>query len=424
MAALSPTAQAVFHKAAWRLLPFIVLLYFPSFLDRINIGFAALTMNADLGLSAAAYGTGAGIFFLGYFIFEVPSNLALERVGARRWIFRIMVTWGVLSVAMALVRGPIDFWIVRFLLGMAEAGFFPGIILYLTYWFPEPMRARIMSRFLIALPLSSAIGGPVSAWLLGTQFLGLRGWQSMFILEGLPAVLLGVAVLWLLPDRPRAARWLTDSEAKLIEDALAAERTSPVHATFKGALGSGAVWHLAVLYFGIVVALYGFSFWAPQAVKAFGGLSNQQVGWLTAIPYLAVVPAMLSWARRSDRRDERRWHIAAPAFVAALAFALVSFVASPGFRLLLFSIAAVGIYATLPVFWTVPTKLLRGSAAAGGIALINAIGNLGGYFGPLGIGLLKDRYGYGASFLTLTASLVLAACLAVTLRKPAGGKAD
>ncbi|MDB5719580.1 MAG: major facilitator superfamily 1, partial [Alphaproteobacteria bacterium] len=408
-------AHASLGKAAWRLLPFIVLLYFVSFLDRVNIGFAALTMNADLGLSAAAYGTGAGIFFLGYFLFEIPSNVILERVGARRWISRILVTWGLLSISMAFVVGPVSFWIVRFFLGMAEAGFFPGIILYLTYWFPAPVRARITSRFLIALPLSSAVGAPVSTWLLGTQLFGFHGWQSMFLLEGLPAIILGIMVLRLLPDRPRNARWLTAAEAEAIEAALVAEPATST--TLRSGLTGARVWHLASIYFGIVVALYGFSFWAPQAIKGFGGLSNQQVGFLSAIPYLAVIPAMLIWAHHSDRSRERRWHIALPALLAGLAFGAGALVDAPALRLILFVIAAVGIYATLPVFWTLPSSFLGGTGAAGGIALINAVGNLGGYFGPSAIGLLKDRYGYGASFAVLAISLVVAGVLALALRR-------
>ena len=405
--------SAALRKAASRLLPFIILLYFVSFLDRVNVGFAALTMNHDLGISAAAYGTGAGIFFLRYFLFEVPSNVILERVGARRWIARIMISWGVLSVAMAFVVGPVSFALVRFLLGMAEAGFFPGIILYLTFWFPGTMRARIMGWFLVALPLSSIIGAPFSTWMLGTNLLGLRGWQSMFVLEGLPAILCGFLVWRLLPDRPGDATWLRPDESAAIERALASEAAPKGHATLMLALTSGRVWHLAVIYFGIVVGLYGFSFWAPQVIKSFGGLSNQQVGLVTVIPYVLAMLGMVGWSWNSDRLGERRWHIAFAAFAGAIGFTASAVIGDPVLKLAAFSFAAIGIYATLPVFWTLPTAFLSGTGAAAGIALINAIGNLGGYFGPSVIGALKERYGYGAGFLVLAVGLAVAGILAL-----------
>lgn len=417
MTASAALEQAAFRKVFWRLIPLVGLLYFVSFLDRVNVGYAALTMNQDIGLSAAAYGMGAGIFFLGYFLFEVPSNLMLERFGARRWIARIMVSWGALSIAMAFVTGPTSFWIVRFLLGMAEAGFFPGIILYLTYWFPGSVRGRIMGWFLMALPVSSLIGAPLSTWLLGHSMFGLRGWQTMFVVEGLPAIILGLAVLRLLPDRPGKARWLSAEEAAAVEAAVAREGAGARHSSLKAGLTNPRVWHFGLIYFGIVVGVYGFGFWAPQIIKAFGDLSNQQVGLINTIPFLLVPFAMYFWGRRSDRSGERRGHLATAAFTGAAGFAVSALTGDPVLMMIAFTVAALGVYASLPVFWTLPTAFLSGSAAAGGIALINSLGNLGGYVGPAAIGQLKDRFGFGMGLGVLAAGLVLAGVLALLVPK-------
>lgn len=405
------------RKATVRLLPFLGLLYFISFLDRVNVGFAALTMNADLGLTAVAYGAGTGIFFLGYFLFEVPSNLILARVGARRWISRIMVTWGLLTIASAFVTGPVSFWIVRFLLGVAEAGFFPGIILYLTYWFPAAMRGRIMGWFLVALPLSSAFGAPISTWLLDKPFLGLTGWQGMFVIEGIPAVLLGVIVWMILPDRPRDARWLEPGEAGAIERAVGAEhRGGARHELPWDAARSPQVWHLALIYFGIVTGLYGFAFWGPQMIKTLAGATNQQTGLLTMMPYLLAAAAIVLWGRSSDARQERRWHLAIPMLLGAAGFAFASVVqANAALSLIAFTAAIMGVYAAIPIFWTRPAAILAGTGAAAGIALVNAVGNLGGYFGPTVIGLLKDSGGYAAGLGFLAGVLLVAAVLALRL---------
>jgi ACS family tartrate transporter-like MFS transporter len=412
--------DAAIAKAAWRIVPLVALLYFVSFLDRVNVGFAALTMNKEIGLSAAAYGAGAGIFFIGYFIFGVPSNLILERVGARRWIACIMVAWGLVSGAMAFVSGPASFWGVRFALGVAEAGFFPGIILYLTYWFPGRLRGRIMGWFLTALPISSVIGAPVSTWLLGQQLGAWSGWRLMFVVEAVPAVVLGLLVLRILPDRPRAARWLSADEAAAIENALARDAAPATKSGAMEGMLNPRVWQLAIIYLGIVVGLYGFSFWAPQMIKAFGSLSNVQVGLVTTIPYLLAAALMFVWARRSDVRGERRWHLAVAALVGAAGFAVSAWVGDPATKLAAFTVAAVGVYAALPVFWTVPTALLSGTAAAGGIALINAVGNLGGYAGPFAIGELKEHYGFGAGLMVLAGALVIAGVLAALLPRGAG----
>ena len=382
------------HKVSWRLIPFMVLLYFVAFLDRVNVGFAALTMNKDLGLTATVFGNGAGIFFIGYFIFEVQSNIALEKFGARMWIARIMITWGIISGLMALTKGPISFYTLRFLLGIAEAGFFPGMILYLTYWFPSAYRAKIVGCFLLAIPISSIIGAPISTALLGTSILGLKGWQSLFILEALPALVLGVVVLFFMTDKPEKAHWLTPAERDWLSRVLQAERKtreSVHHYTLGQALMNPRVVLFGLMYFGIVIGLYGFSFWLPQIIKGFGGLSNWQVGLITMIPSAFAAAAMYLWGRHSDKTGERVWHVFLPAIIGGTSLAISGFLTgTPALALVALTIGAMGIYAALPTFWTLPTAMLSGTAAAGGIALINSIGNLGGYFGPSFMGYLKD----------------------------------
>ncbi len=382
------------RKVSLRLIPFMVLLYFVAFLDRVNVGFAALTMNKDLGLTATVFGNGAGIFFIGYFIFEVPSNVALEKFGARMWIARIMITWGIISGLMALTKGPISFYTLRFLLGIAEAGFFPGMILYLTYWFPSAYRAKIVGCFLLAIPISSIIGAPISTALLGTSILGMKGWQSLFILEALPALVLGVVVLFFMTDKPEKAHWLTPAERDWLSRVLQAERKtreSVHHYTLGQALMNPRVVLFGLMYFGIVIGLYGFSFWLPQIIKGFGGLSNWQVGLITMIPSAFAAATMYLWGRHSDKTGERVWHVFLPAIIGGTSLAISGFLTgTPALALVALTIGAMGIYAALPTFWTLPTAMLSGTAAAGGIALINSIGNLGGYFGPSFMGYLKD----------------------------------
>ena len=382
------------RKVSLRLIPFMVVLYFVAFLDRVNVGFAALTMNKDLGLTATVFGNGAGIFFVGYFIFEVPSNVALEKFGARMWIARIMITWGIVSGLMSLTTGPISFYVLRFLLGIAEAGFFPGMILYLTYWFPSAYRAKIVGAFLLAIPISSIVGAPVSTALLGTSILGLKGWQCLFILEAIPAIVLGIVVLFLMTDKPEKAHWLTPAERDWLSRVLQAERKtreSVHHYTLGQALMNPRVVLFGFMYFGIVIGLYGFSFWLPQIIKGFGGLSNWQVGLITMIPSAFAAVTMYLWGRHSDRTGERVWHVFLPAVIGGTSLAISGFLTgTPALALIALTIGAMGIYAALPTFWTLPTAMLSGTAAAGGIALINSIGNLGGYFGPSFMGYLKD----------------------------------
>ncbi len=421
---MSDTTETVgrraFGRAAWRLLPLLGLLYFVSFIDRVNVGFAALTMQADLGLSASAYGFGAGIFFIGYFLFEIPSNLILLRVGAPRWIAIIMWTWGLVSAATAFVWSKESFWVVRFILGVAEAGFFPAVILYLTQWFPNERRGRIMAGFLLAVPISSAVGAPLSTALLGLQGFGLQGWQWLFIVEGFPALLLGAAALAYLPNGPAAARWLSAEEKASVAAVLDEEaaRVSAAHGHGLGAaLLRADVWLYAAIYFGLVAGLYGLGFWLPQIVKGFGGLDNQRVGLIAAAPYALGALVMFLWGRHSDATRERVLHVALPALVGGAGFIWAANVHDPVLSMAAISIAAAGIFAALSSFWTVPTARLTGAAAAAGIALINAIGNLSGYFAPSAIGVLKERTGgYGSGLLMLGAALIFAGLLMLTQR--------
>lgn len=409
---------AVLRKTALRLVPFLGLLYFTAYLDRVNVGFAALTMNADIGLSSAAYGMGAGVFFIGYFLFEVPSNLILEKVGARVWIARIMVTWGVLSAAMAFVQGPTSFYVVRFLLGVAEAGFFPGIILYLTYWFPWAERAKIVAAFMIALPLSSVVGAPVSTALLDTSVFGLKGWQTMFLLEGLPSIVLGVVVFFRLADKPAAATWLTAAEKAVLQTALDRDRAphqDHLH-SLAAVFRKPQVWAFCVVYFGLAMANYGLGFWLPQIVKGFGGLSNVQIGLLSALPALISCFAMFFWSRHSDHSGERLWHFVIPSATAALAFLLAAQTLGAPVQFLALAVATVTLNCAIPMFWSLPTRFLRGAAAAGGIALINSVGNLAGYFGPTVMGLVKEATGlYGGGLLVLAAGMAVTAGLALAI---------
>jgi ACS family tartrate transporter-like MFS transporter len=405
----------VFAKAAKRLIPFMILLYVVSFLDRVNVSFAALTMNKDLNFSPEIYGAGAGIFFLGYFLFEVPSNVIMERVGARLWMCRIMLTWGIVSMATAFVRGPYEFYAARFLLGLAEAGFFPGMVLYLTYWFPSETRARFIALFLAGVPLASVIGAPVSGYLLGFENLaGLHGWQWLFLIEGAPSCVLAFVILFVLPDRPSKASWLSAAEKNEIETRLAAEPKRD-HEALIPMLRDARVWLLAIPDFGIVIALYGVGLWLPQIVKGMG-YTNIETGFVVAIPYLASVIGMVAVGASSDRSGERILHIAIPALMAAGGLVAAAILGESVAAIVALTVALVGIYAALSVFWTLPPSFLGGTAAAGGIALINSISNLGGFFGPNLMGWLKQTTGgYSAGMLVLAAGLVAAAGLAAAI---------
>jgi ACS family tartrate transporter-like MFS transporter len=412
---LSGTVEArALAKAGRRIIPFVMLLYFVAFIDRVNIGFAALTMNRELGFSDEVFGFAASIFFIGYFLFEVPSNLVLHRIGARIWIARVMIIWGLISGAMALVQGAASFYALRFLLGAAEAGFFPGIILYLSYWFPARRRAGVTALFLAAAPLSTALGSPVSAALLTLDgALGLSGWQWLFLAEALPAVILGIVVLFYLTDRPEQAKWLDDDERDWLVGTLAAEqaglRAASGHQTWRG-LADLRVLALGLIYFGTSAGLYALSIWSPQIIRQFG-LTTLQTGFLNVIPAGCAVIAMVLWARHSDRSGERIWHVVGPCLLAAGGLVYVGSAATIPGVLIALSLVNIGISAAKAPLWSLPTLFLSGSAAAAGIALINAIGNLGGFAGPYLIGWIKDQTGSFRGGLYAVAGLLLVSAL-------------
>src|SRR5262245_28988600 len=416
---MEPLEHRTIAKVTRRLVPFLMVCFFIAYLDRVNVSFAALTMNQDLNLSAAAFGFGAGIFFLAYFLFEVPSNLFLERMGARKWIARIMFTWGLLSGAMAFVTGEAGFYLVRVLLGVAEAGFFPGIIFYLTLWFPSVYRARIIGYFMAAIPLSTVIGAPVSGLLLGLDgWMGLKGWQWLFILEAAPAIVLSVVVFFYLTDRPADAAWLESDERAWLVTRAEQERRKcerARHYSVTQALLNPKVLALSLVYFGAVALNYGLSFFLPQIVKAFG-VSNTQAGIISALPYVVGLVSIVWWGRRSDRKLERRFHIAFPLFVASAGIALSTLFEDPTLKMICLSIAGFGIFGNLPVFWTFPAAFLSGAAAAGGIALINSIGNLAGFAGPYAMGRIKDMTGsYTLGLLSLSAAGIAAMIIVLCL---------
>ena len=408
---MDPIEKRTIAKVTKRIVPFLMLCYFVAYLDRVNVGFAALTMNKALGISATAFGFGAGIFFFSYFLFEVPSNLALERFGARKWIARIMMSWGILSGMMALIGGETGVYVVRVLLGVAEAGFFPGIIFYLTLWFPGVYRARIIGWFMAAIPLSSVLGGPVSGWILGLDGAsGLAGWQWLFILEAAPAIVLAVVVWFYLTDRPADAKWLEPEERAWLNSRLSAEikQKEEVHGlSVLQALFNPRILALALVYFGAVAANYGTGFWLPQIVKGFG-LSNLQTGFVSAAPYVVGTIGMVWWGRRSDAKMERKGHAAVAFAIAAIGIAGSTMVDAPLLKVIALSFGAFGVFAVLPVFWTFPTAFLSGAAAAAGIAAINSLGNLAGFFGPFIMGWLKDVTGNFSAGL-----LAIAACAAM-----------
>ena len=412
--------QRTISKVSARLVPFLVVCYFVAYLDRVNVSFAALTMNKDIGLSATAYGFGAGIFFFSYFVFEVPSNLALERFGARRWIARIMFTWGLVSGAMVLVGGEKGFYIVRVLLGAAEAGFFPGIIFYLTLWFPGVYRARIVGWFMVAIPLSTVFGSPVSSLLLQLDGAGgLKGWQWLFVLEAVPALILSVVTWFYLTDRPADAKWLAADERAWLARRLTDEqrqREAVQSIPVMRALVEPRVLALAVVYFGAVATNYGTAYFLPQIVNAFG-LTNVATGFVNAIPYVVGSIGMVWFGYRSDKRMERKWHSAVALAFAAIGIGLSPLFDDPVVKMFWLCVGAFGVFAVLPVFWTLPTAFLSGASAAAGIAVINSIGNLAGFFGPFVMGWLKDKTGtFAAGLWVISACAVVAMVVVLMLR--------
>jgi D-galactonate transporter len=385
--------EPIYRKVGVRLIPFLMVCYISSFLDRVNVGFAKLQMLGDLKLSETAYGIGAGIFFIGYFIFEVPSNVILHRVGARVWIARIMISWGVLSSCMMFVTGEWSFYLVRFLLGLAEAGFFPGIILYLTYWYPAHRRARVTAFFMTGIAISGVIGGPLSGWILnsmsGTN--GLAGWQWMFLIEGVPTILIGLVVLFVLDDRIDDAKWLQPNEKALLDRNIARDNAHKEDEAIGKVLFAPRVWLMALIYFCFVMGLYGIGFFLPTIIKATGVKSVLDIGLLTAIPYAFAAVTMVLVARHADKTGERRWHIAIAGFVGALGL-IFSVIFSDNVTLAMvgLTIGTMGILTTLPSFWSLPTAFLAGTGAAAGIALVNSLGNLAGFVAPYAVGWIKD----------------------------------
>ena len=413
---------ATVRKVYRRLIPFLCVLQVASYLDRINVGFAQLQMRSALGFSDSVYGLGAGVFFIGYFFFEVPSNLILSRIGARVWIARIMITWGLISSAMAIVGTSAGFYALRFLLGVAEAGFFPGVIYYLSLWFPARERASAVARFMTATAISGIVGGPLSGALFTLDGVaGLAGWQWIFIAEGIPSIVLGITTLFFLTDHPAAAKWLSAEERSYLDATLRAETNDIARredVSLRHALLHPRVWQLGLLSFTLLVGMYSISFWLPQILKSFSGLDNVEVAFLSAIPYMAAAIAMVVVGAHSDRKQERRVHIAFAAVAGAVGLAVSTLVHTPIPGLIGLSLAAIGIFSAIPVFWSLPTAFLSGTAAAGGIALINSLGNLGGFIGPYLIGRLRDATGdFTGSLLTVAGILVGSAALALSLRR-------
>lgn len=392
----SATDEAsVYRKVTWRLIPFLMLCYVVAYLDRVNVGFAKLQMLHDLQFSDTVFGLGAGVFFLGYFLFEVPSNVILHKVGARVWIARIMITWAAISGAFMFVTTPTMFYVMRFLLGAAEAGFFPGIILYLTYWYPAERRARIIATFMTAIPLSGVLGGPLSGWIM-ESFAGVNGWtgwQWMFVLEAVPAIVMGIAVLLYLDNGIRSAKWLTEGEKRLLEERIAHDGKNKVeHGSVGAVFADRRVWLMSLIYFCCVMGQYGLTFWMPSLIKTAGIKGVFNIGLFTAIPYTAAVIAMLLFGRSADKHRERRWHLVVPMLLGAIGLigSALAGTENTGIAIAFLSLAAAGVITSAPLFWSLPTAFLGGTAAAAGIAAINSVGNLAGFASPYLIGWLKD----------------------------------
>ena len=408
--------ERAFRKATRRLIPFLFLIYVVAYLDRVNVSFAQLQLEDDLDFSDTIFGLGAGIFSLGYVLFGVPSNLALNRFGARRWLAAIMIVWGLLSASTMFIGGPTSFYVLRFLLGVAEAGFFPGIILYLTWWFPERERTRTLALFLTAIAAAYVAGGPISGGLLELDGLaGLDGWQWLFLVEGLPAIALGLITLRFLDDRPADADWLLPDERRFLEEEVTRERTLKESSGSHGlgdALRSGQVWLLGLIYFILLAAGFGLTFFVPDLVQDRTGYTDFEVGVLAAIPYGVATATMLLVARRADRSRSRRPYIIVLALVGALGTLLTAHAQSPLLLIVAITLAAVGLLSAIPVFWALPTAFLSGTAAAAGIALVAAVGNLGGFAGPAFTGIAEDQTGSFEMPLLVLAALLLVAAVA------------
>ena len=413
--------EATYRKVSMRLIPLLLICYIIAYLDRVNVGFAKLQMLEQLNFSETVYGLGAGIFFIGYFMFEVPSNIILHKVGARVWIGRIMITWGVLSACMMFVSSPSMFYVMRFFLGVAEAGFFPGIILYLTYWYPSHRRGRMTAMFMTGIAGAGVIGGPLSGAIMkyADGAMGWSGWQWMFLLEGIPSVLLGVIVILMLEDRIAKATWLTQDERDLLIRNIAADGEHKEEESVLKVMSSGRVWLCAAIYFSYVMGLYGVSFFMPTIIKAMGYKDPLDIGLVSVIPYSVSVIVMLAVARSADRSRERRWHVAIPGLLGAVGLALsVVLAKDAALAIAALTLGLSGIMATLPLFWSLPTAFLAGTGAAAGIALINSLGNLSGFVSPYAVGLLKDATGStNAGVYMLACGMIVGALLTLSVPK-------
>ncbi|MBV9760828.1 MAG: MFS transporter [Acidobacteriaceae bacterium] len=422
---MSSTAQAseprftpeferrTYARITRRIIPFLFLCYIFAFIDRVNVGFAKLQMQQDLRISDAVYGIAAGIFFIGYFFFEVPCNIALEKIGAKFWLGPIMIVWGLVSACTMFVKTAGEFYLVRFLLGIVESGFFPGVILYLTFWYTSRHRAKMVAAFMTAIPLAGVIGGPISGWILGKMSAagGLRGWQWLYLMEAAPSLLAGIATVFFLYDGPQHAKWLDDGERSLVlhrlaEDEARKKLAGASHFTFAAAFSSAKTWLLCAIYFGFVMGNYGISFWLPQVIKDTLTKDSVRIGLLTAIPWACAAVAMVVAGHHSDRTGERRWHIALTGIAGALAFAISSIPGISGLAgFLALTVATAGLACAYSTFWSLPTAFLSGTAASAGIAWINSVGNLAGFLSPFLVGKIRD-----SSHSMTPALLLLSVC--------------
>jgi D-galactonate transporter len=406
--------KRTYAKVFWRIVPFLMLCYVVAYLDRVNVGFAKLQMSQDLAFSETVFGLGAGIFFLGYFLFELPSNMLMHKIGARIWIARIMITWGILSACFVFVKTPTQFYVLRFLLGLAEAGFYPGVILYLTYWFPSHRRAKIVAVFMSAIPVSGIFGNPLSGWIMQSfaDHKGLAGWQWMFLIEAIPAILVGIATILYLDNNIRSAKWLSEREKRLLEDEIAAQPQQAGDGkkhSLRAVFADKRMWWMSLIYFAFVTGQYGLTFWMPTFIKSTGVSGAFNIGLLSAIPFLVAIVVMNVLGHSADKHRERRWHLIVPALAAAIGFSIAaSFAGNTVVSIIALSLAAAGVLTCAPLFWSLPTAFMSGAAAAAGIAIINSIGNLAGFASPYMIGYLKDL-----THSTATGMYVLAAMLVI-----------
>jgi ACS family tartrate transporter-like MFS transporter len=421
--------ERTLHRVTWRLIPFLVLLYIIAFLDRVNVGYAKLQMTDELKFSDAVYGFGAGIFFIGYVLLEIPGTLLVERWSARLWISRIMITWGVIAALMGFVHTVGQFYTFRFLLGLAEAGFYPGVIIYLTHWFPERQRSKAISLFMVGSPIANVFGSPISGLIMEyIHWFGLSGWRWVFILEGIPAILIGVVTTFFLTDKPSQAKWLPADEANWLTEQLTSERARKApaqHHNYWLALKEPIVFLLTAIYFVGMTGLYGFSMWLPTILKKLSGLPTLQVTLLAAVPYALTLAIMLVVGRSSDRTNERIWHTAVPLFVAGCAFVGSILAKDRVFlSLAMLSLVGAGVWAFIPTFWTLPSAFLTGSAAAVAVGLINSFGNLGGFVGPYIVGYISDKTGSTVGgVIVLAIALMVGSLLVLTLDRRRVGEA-